>query len=359
MASQNTELDAWLAGEDIFASYELTPENWVAGFDPDRQVVEMKLGPFKRLYLRPAKFTQRFYHQVYPLTVEAWPYRKQVKLFDDFCRIEIALDLRFQATLEYVNRNTEVLDRINTHIQHLYASIIEDKINLELSRLDDGTWVQNGLIDHERNIALSVCEILTQQHIQAEAICKMSASFRDFAEVRLGKDSVYLHVLKKTFEISEETGRERIRQQRFVEQQTLQSKQQELAHAKELAEMQRLVQLQEAEAQVQLLLDKEQQMIRQLEVEERLHVERVDHENKLKTISFEKDLELQQQLEVKRQAAEIVQLNETLAHKALVEERQTQAEILRQQLSRRLWLEAERRDRAHVREDGDEEIEST
>ena len=354
MTSSNTELDAWLAGEDLFAGNELLPENWVAGFDADRQVVEARLGPYKRLFLRPAKFTKRFYHQVHPLKIESWPYRRQVKLFDDFCTIDIALDIRFQATLEYVRRNVEVLENINRHIQTLYLGVIEDKINQELSHLADGSWVQNGLVKHENRIAISVCEILTQQYIQSEAICQMSVTFAEFPEVQLGKDSVYLHVLKKTFELNEQKNQERLRQQHLSEQQALQAKQQELEHLKQMAEMQRIIQLQEAEAQIQLLHEKENHLARQHEVEARMHAERVAHEQNLKTISFETELEVQQQLDAKQRVIELNQLEESLAHQALVEERKTLAEIQRRRLVQQHWQQAEQLDSKANEEVGDE-----
>lgn len=341
MTNSITELDAWLAGQDLVASYDIAPEHWVAGFDPDRQVVEVKLGPFKRLFLRPPKFTKRFYHQIHPLRVETWPYRWQVKLFDDFCTVDIALDLRFQATLEYVNRNLEMLEKINEHIQELYVSVIEDKINQALTRLGDGRWVRTGLGEHEQRIAMTVCEVLTQQYIQAEATCKMNVTFADFSDVRLGRDSVYLHVLERTFELNEQTNLERLRQQRTADALALEVKQQELEHAKKLAEMQRQIQLQEAEAQIQLLLDKEQQIVQQREVETRLHVEKVDHDLKLQDLSWEREEVAHKRIEGKRRAAEVRQMDDNLAHQALLEEKQTIAEIQRRQMVKQYWTAAD------------------
>ncbi|MGY6276502.1 hypothetical protein [Methylomonas sp. MgM2] len=358
MAEPNNELDAWLAGEDLFAANDLSPENWVAGFDVDRQLVEFKLGPVKRLFLRPDKFTKRFYHKVHPLKIESWPYRSQVKLFDDFCAIEIALDLRFQATLEYVRRNAELIEGINQHIRNLYLGVIEDKINQELSKLADGSWVQNGLTQHENRLAISVCEVLTQQHIQAEAVCHMFAEFAEFPEVQLGKDSIYLHVLKKTFELNQQKSQERLRQQRLNEQQAILAKQQESEHLKQLSEMQRVIQLQEAEAQIQLLLEKERQLTRQHEVEVRIHAEQVAHEQNLKTISFETELEVQQQLEAKQRLIELERLDERLAHETLVEERKTLAEIQRRRLIKQHWQQAEQLDTEQDQEAGDEQMET-
>lgn len=342
MNTPNSELEAWLAGEDVFALTVPDPDHWVAGFDADRQLVLLKIGPFQRLFLRPSKFTKRFYHQLYPLNIETWPYRRQVKLFDDFCTVDIALDLRFQATLNYVQKNTEALGAINQHIQELYETVVEDKINLELNKLADGSWVRKGLAEYEKRIAINVCEVLTRQHIQAEAICQMAVSFVDFPEVQLGKESVYLHVLKRTFELNEEKNQELTRQQRYNEQQALLAKQRELEHLKQLAEMQRQIQLAEVEAQIQLLQDKEQQIAQQFEVERRIHAVQVDHEQQLKEMRFESELRTQQTLEARQRQAEAQQMADRLAHQALMEDRQTLAEIQRREAVRQRWRTAGR-----------------
>lgn len=336
----NAELDAWLAGNDIIEEGGLGPEDWVAGFDADRQLVVFKLGPYKRMYLRPTKFSKRFYHQLYPLKIESWPYRRQIKLFDDFCDVDIGIDVRFQATLEYVQRNAEALAAINEHIKHLYADIIEDRVNQELQTLADGAWIHNSLIAHEKRIALSICEALMQQHIQAQAVCKMTVTFAEFPDVQLGKDSVYVNVLKKTFELGQQKVEEIYRQQRIVEQQELLEKQQQLEHMKQLADMQRQIQAHEAKAQLQLLQDKELQIAEQRALERRIHAEQVAHEQQLKDISFDIESQAQQQLNAKQRLVEAQQLSEQLAHQAFMDDKRTQAEIQRHESSQRRWQDA-------------------
>ena len=348
MNQPNTELEAWLAGDDLWESVDQGPEDWVAGFDADRQLVLFKLGPFKRLFLRPQKFRKRFYHQLYPLAIQTWPYRRQIQLFDDFCTLDLQLDIRFQATLAYVQKNAEVLATINRHIEQVYESVIEDKINQALGQLADGSWVQNGLGAHEKRLAVSVCETLTQQYIQAEAVCRMQVSFAEFPDVQLGRDSVYLHVLKKTFEFSQQKQAELERQQQLAQQQTLLAKQEELEHLKQLAEMQRQIQLQEAEAQLQLLQDKEQQMVWQREVERRLHAAQCQHEQQLKEIGLDIELRARQEQEARHRLAETQLTTDRLAHKALLADKHTVAEIERQTTAQERWrgistFEGERR----------------
>jgi hypothetical protein len=340
MSMPNSELEAWLAGSDIFDETNLESDDWVAGFDADRQLVLLKIGPYKRMYLRPNKFTKRFYHQLYPLNIETWPYRRQIKLFDDFCQLDISVDVRFQATLEYAQRNAEAIATINQHIKQLYAEVLEDQVNQTLHTLADGVWIHNGLLGQEKRIALSICETLTQQYIQAQAVCHMVVTFAEFPDVQLGKDSVYVNVLKKTFELSQQKAIEIYRQQRIAEQQELLEQQQQLEHLKQLAEMQRQIHAQEAKAQLQLLQDKELQIAEQRSVERRIHTEQVNHEQQLKDISFDIETKAQQLLKAKHRLVEAQQLTDQLAHQAFIDDKKTQAEIQRRESAQRRWQEA-------------------
>lgn len=335
------DLDKWLAGNDVLDAASSELPIWVAGFDPDRQLVFFKIGPFQRLFLRPLKFTKRFYHRVFPLPVEVWPYRRQIQLFENFCTLDVDLVIRFQATLHYAQQNIEYLEHLTQHIQSVYESVIEDKLNQVLTELADGLWVQNGLGVHERNLVLSVCEILTQQHIQAEALCHISARFVDFPDVQLGRDRVYLQVLKRTFDLNVEKNDEIQRQQALSQQQALIAKQQELEHFKKMAEMQRQLQMAEAEAQIQLLKDKEEQAICLSDVELRLFTQQISYEQRQKEAAFEIELQSRQGLEAKQRMAEKQQLAENLLHQAAMDEQQVLAEIKRKQTATRHWLEAE------------------
>jgi len=340
MSRSNSELEDWLSGSDLPGQQLAVVEQWVAGFDPDRQVVQLKLGPYKRLFLRPAKFTRRFYHQLFPLTIESWPHRWQIPLFDNFCTLDVELDVRFQATLQYVHRNAERVETINSHIQQLYADVVADIVNRELQHLDDGLWVREGLSQHEKRIALELCEFMTMQQIQAEAKCRMTATFAEFPDVQLGKDSVFVNVLRKTFEFNQEKARELLRQQRIAEQMELQEQHRQREHQQQLLEMQRKLQQQQAEAQMQLLLDQEQQLAAQREIERRLHADQVLHQQQLHEIGFDIESQAQQQLQAKQRLLEAQQIAEQLAHQAHVEDKTILAEIERRQAAQQRWQEA-------------------
>lgn len=331
MTNPDTELEEWLSGGDIFQAQYPGSENWIAGFDADRQAVVIKLGPYKRLFLRPQKFTKRFYHQLHPLKIESWSYSRQIKLFDDFCTIDMLLNLRFQATLPYVQRNSELLPAINQHIKHTYADLLDDIVNREMQNLGDGIWVQTGLSSMEKSISTSICELLAIQQIQSQAICSITVSFEEFPAVQLGRDNVYLHVLKKTFEINDCKNREVSRQQRLLEQQELQERQRQLEHLQQLTELELQAQALEAEKNRRLLEEKEDQLARQLAIEKRIHAEQIRHEAQLKELLLDSELRTQEQQQAKQRLAEIQQLNEQLAHQSLIEDKKISAELIRQE----------------------------
>ena len=81
-----TEIDSWLVA--IEPENEITNiEVWEPGFEANRQIVQSKLGPYSKFFLRPENFIKRFYHTIYPLPIEEWQSIEQIKLYDGFCTI--------------------------------------------------------------------------------------------------------------------------------------------------------------------------------------------------------------------------------------------------------------------------------
>jgi len=100
MNDSKTEIDNWLM--TLSSDKENGADDvWESGFEVDRQVVHSKFGPYKKLFLRPEGFVKRFYHTVYPLTIEEWQCTDQVTLYDGFCTIDIVLDVRFQPVVYF------------------------------------------------------------------------------------------------------------------------------------------------------------------------------------------------------------------------------------------------------------------
>lgn len=334
MTEPLNELEAWLAGNDLVDSgYPEFNDDWRADFDPDRQLVLSRLGPVRRLFLRPDKFIKRFYHEIYPLPVESWIHRYETKAFDDFCTLNVALDIRFQATLTYVERYLSEFNAVNSHIKQQYHDILDDVIKRQLRQLNDGEWIRQGLDQHEKQIALEVCELLTLHHIQTQVICTIDVAFAEFPDIALGKDRVYVGVLKKMFELTEEKRLESERQAR-IEKEAM------IAQRLQMAELERAMQAQDAQSQILLLQDRQEQMLKQYLIEEQLHADRLAHEQALEQRRFELQMTAESERQAKNRQAELQHLEDDLAHQAIVADKKIRGEIERKLLTENLWQTA-------------------
>lgn len=335
-----TEMAEWFI-EGALANNELVAlEAWEPVFDADRHLVHTKIGPYSRLFLRPQGFTKRFYHRVYPMPVENWQINRQIQLYDGFCTIDVLLDLRFQATLQYALNNTDVLSGINEHIKATYEDLLINLIDKELLGLSDGSWVQKGVGDIEQRISLAVGELLILQNIQSRALCSIKPTFEEFPDVQLAKENVYLCVLKKSFEFNDAKRTEIFRQEQEAEKQRLEHKQQQIDQLKHDAELERIKQAEEALHRKQLLEDQEKQLLEQFEIEKRMHLERVKHENSLKEITLEAEIEAQQKHETRLQVAEQKAQAEALAHRAKLKAKELEADIAQYENQQARWREA-------------------
>lgn len=348
MNSSRTEIDQWFI-EGTLASGELAvPEVWDPVFDADRQLVHTKIGPYWKLFLRPEGFVKRFYHRVYPLPVENWSVTRQATLYDGFCTIDVALDIHFQASLKYALGHMDILSGINGHIQLTYEDLIINLIDKELLKLSDGAWVQKGVTDIEKRISLAVSEMLILQNIQSQVLCTIKPFFEAFPDVQLAQESVYLCVLKKSYEFNEAKREELFHQENEIEKQKLAHKQKQFEQLNRDAELERLRQAQEAQNKKLLLEEKERQLLEQFDIERRLHAEQVKHDNSLKEITLEAELQEQQKHEARLRLAEQTTQMETLAHQAKLKTKELEADIAKYENQQARWREA--KDKAHAQQ---------
>ncbi|MGZ5015372.1 MAG: hypothetical protein ACXV8U_06215 [Methylobacter sp.] len=342
MNNSRTEIDKWFI-EGTLANDDLAlPEMWEPIFDPDRHLVHTKIGPYWNLFLRPEGFVKRFYHHIHPLPIENWLVTQQIKLYDGFCKIDVILDIRFQATLKYALGNIDILSGINLHIKKTYKDLLINLINKELANLSDGSWVQTGVSDIEKKISLAVSEMLILQHIQSQTHCTLKPSFEDFPDVQLSQESVYLCVLKKSFEFNDTKREELFRQEQEIEQQKLEHKQKQIDQLNRDAELERLKQAQEALNKKLLLEEQEKQLLEQFEIERRIHSEKVKHDNALKEITLEANLQEQQKHEASLRLAEQKTQMESLTHQARLKEKELEADLENQKRREQLYLEMQK-----------------
>jgi hypothetical protein len=348
MNSSGTEIDRWLAEGTLVNDDLSSPEVWEVVFDADRHLVHTKLGPYWKLFIRPEGFVKRFYHHVYPLPVENWRISQQIKLYDGFCTIDATLDIRFQATLKYALGNMDILSSLNNHIKATYEDLLINLIDKELLNLSDGSWVQKGVADIEARISLAVSEMLILQNIQSQTLCSLKPSFEEFPDVQLAQESVYLSVLKRSFEFNDTKREELFRQEQEAEEQRLLHKQKQLDQLNRDAELERSKQAQEALNRKQLLEEREKQLLEQFEIEKRIHIEKLNHANSLKEITLEAELQEQQKHEASLRLAEQKAHTELLAHQAKLKEKELAADIAKYEHQQARWREA--KDKIHAQQ---------
>ena len=326
MTSSKTEIDSWLMALSS-ENERLTDEVWEPGFEVDRQVVHSKFGPYAKLFLRPNNFVKRFYHTVYPLTIEEWRCTDQVKLYDGFCTIDIVLDVRFQATFNYALSNIEILSELNEHIKNAYHDAAFDLVNRELQNLSDGSWVREGLSSVEKKICSAISEMLILQNIQSEVLCQLKPGFEEFPDVAFAKETVYLSVLKKSFEFNEQERDELFRQQQLKEKQKIDHKREQLQQINELAAVERQKQALWAENNKRLLEEKAKQQLEQFEIKQKIHADKVRQNGQLKAMALKIELEEKQAQQILLREKEQQEKDEWIAHQAKLKEKELAADI--------------------------------
>ncbi len=349
MNSVATEIDSWLVSADVdTANTDLSDDVWEAGFEVDRQVVYSKFGAYKKVFLRPQSFVKRFFHTVYPLSIEEWNCTDSVDLYDGFCTIDITLDVRFQATYNYALSNIELLAELNEHIKQAYYGTVTDIVNRELLNLSDGDWVQEGLELIEKRICSKINEMLILQNIQSQVTCRLKPSFEEFPDVQFAKEKVYLSVLKKSFEFSEQQREELFRQQQDEKNQNIDHKRLQLEQINKIAELDRERTAVDAENLKLLLSEKEQHQREQFVIRKRLHSEKVKHNNSLKEMTLSAELEEKEAYQAKLREKEEQEKIELIAHETKLKEKELEAKIAEFEKEQASWRET--KSKVHVEE---------
>ena len=347
MNNSESEIDSWLIA-GVPGINSTLDEVWEPGFEADRQIVLSKFGPYQKIFLRPEKFIKRFYHSVYPLTIEEWQCTEQVKLYDDFCTMDIALDVRFQPTFNYAVSNMEILSELNEHIKSAYYGLAIDIVNRELLNLSDGGWVQDGLEAVEKKIGISISEMLILQNIQSQVVCKLKPSFEKFPDVQFAKETVYLCVLKKSFEFSDQEKEELFRQQQEQEKQKIEHKRKQLKRLNQVAEVDRQKQALDAENNKRFLKQREKLQLEQFEIKKKIHADRIKHNNKLKEMTFIAELEEKARLKAEERASEEEEKLLLITHQVKLKQKELESEIGIYEREQESWREA--KDKTHTEE---------
>ncbi|MDD5631385.1 MAG: hypothetical protein PHI13_05070 [Methylococcales bacterium] len=342
MSSSLSPLDAWLSGET--AGSDPGQLFWDPGFDAERRVVISKLGPYRKLFERPQNFFPRFFHRVYSLPIEDWVMTIKTRLYGGFCTLTTELQIHFQPTLKYIERNLDTLPEVNRQIKSSYESVIKDIVNAELSHLKDGVWVHTGLTDMERQIENVINETLILKHIQCRSVCQLTPAFAELTDDekldgRFTQEAVYLNVMQKNFEFREKQTLELFRQEEELEVLRLEHQQKQLETINQEDAIQRQKQALEAEAVKRQLEEQEAQRIEQHAIEMRLQEQKTRHEMHLKEIELAAEIQYQKEKQIRQQQLDLQKQAQQLEHERMLKELKRDAEMRDYEKERLQWLQ--------------------
>ncbi len=318
---------------------DIESEIWDAGFDVNRQLIFSKLGFYEKVFLRPDSYVKRFFHTCYPLLIENWEIIEQLELYDGFCIMAIKLEVRFQATLAYVEKNIDFLIEINQQIKAAYEEQLLSVVHTELSAISDGLWLKNGLGSIEKKIAALISETLILHHIQAQALCSLKPNFREFPHLQLTKENIHLSLVKKDFEIENKNEQESYRQEIEAENNKIQHKKELLNQLDRDLNIDRRKLVLEAEHKRLILVEQEGMQVEYFAVAERLCAEKIAHENRLKEIHLDADFNQQHILREAEQKDQI----ESLSHQQKLSEHKLQTDTIRYEQQQTHWMQAKER----------------
>ncbi|MDQ7089740.1 MAG: hypothetical protein Q9M50_03735 [Methylococcales bacterium] len=326
--------------EDLFQQeVEIDSSIWDAGFDVNRQLIVSKLGFYEKIFLRPEKYVKRFYHRCHPILIEDWEISEQLQLYDGFCSMGIKLEIRFQATLDYIEKHRNFIIEINQQIKAAYEAQLLSVVRSELNALTDGSWLKNGLGSIEKKIGLLISETLILHHIQAQALCSLKPHFKEFPHIELTKENINISLAKKEFDMENQKQQEVYRQEIETDTKKYRHNQQRLKQLDYELDIERRKLALEAEHERLILVEKEGMQIDYFAIEERLSTDKIAHENRLKEIILEADFN-QQQAQRKADHRELI---ESLSYRHQLGEKQLHADIVRYEQQQKQWLEAKER----------------
>ncbi|HCT98799.1 MAG TPA: hypothetical protein DF614_01580 [Methylococcaceae bacterium] len=338
MNAQNmNNMDFWLTKQETPSHHALmVAETWQPIFEPDRHLVSIKMGPYWRLYERPEGFVKRFYHTVYALPIEKWLLDTHVELYEGFCNVGVRVDIHFQAGIKYALNNMAVLASINAHIQSTYEEALMNSVHDTLLNLPKDVWIRNALGLVEKKIASDMSEMFMLQAIQSRVLCELTPVFKDFPDVILSQEEIYLSLLKKNFEFNQAKRDEHFRQQTEIDNQAREQTQKNIENLEQDARLEREKQATIAANTLRLREEFARQQAALFEVEERIHTEQLAHDSALKEKAFESAMALE-----KKQHAK------TLSQKTQQKEDEITREIMLYEKEQAQWLAAKTKIQAH------------
>ena len=335
MADNQALIQAWLRGEQTSGGVESYA--WDPGFDAERCVVVANFGLAKRVFERPINYTAGFLHKVYALPIEYWSLSITHRLPGGFCDLTANLEVYFQASVAYAQKNSALVAQLNQHIKITFEGVINDLVRTELNVLKEGDWVEQGLSVTEGKIAQGINEALLLAGVQGRARCEVLPTFAvqttDTLEGRIVQDALYQKVMQKDYEFREKQAQTQYQQAEEFERLRLEHVKKQLEVIQQEEEIERQKQALAAEFLRQKLMDQEVHLQQQHEIEVRLQTEKAQHDKALKALELASALAFEKEKQLLEQQLEIERFDNQLAHEQVLKTKRgfEEAAILAQQ----------------------------
>lgn len=276
---------------------ELDAERWDPGFVGDHYVVTARLGPFRKLFLKPRDFTPRIYHRLTELTIEDWSLPVPDLMLGEALRIGVELSVRFQPTLDYARGNPDSLDQLAHAIKLRYQRVLLDMALEELRMLEDPFWLTEGCAGIERRVEILTNEALAAQGIRCRTRCVLTPEFEVLDEVEVENlppwspyRPLYRALLQRQRDLAAEAERRRLEQEAQDEAARLKREHARLALERRETELRQARHEHETERLKAELAAEEALQAERRAAEARQKEEQLRHEQKLREMEIEAEL---------------------------------------------------------------------
>ncbi len=271
-----------------------TDEFWEAGFEGDRRVVISRLGPYRKVFRMPPGYTRRFYQQTYELGIEDWQIPLAPVDLGAFCKVDVAVQVRFQPTIRYVQQNLACLPDTGSHIKSRYQELLKDKIEQVLRQLEDAGWISSGHTRVERDVEAAVNETLTMHSIQCRTRCELQPTFAALEDLAteppaaaLKYQDLYREILRRRRELDDQRSRERFEQAAREQRLKLDHEESLLALFRRQEELRKARELQESERLKAEIAAAEERLSAQRQSEARRREQQIQHESRLNLMEID------------------------------------------------------------------------
>ena len=273
---------------------------WLTGFEGDRRVVLARIGPYRRLFLRPQHHILRLHHRIYDLAIEDWRLPLDAPRLGPLCTLTASLSIRFQPTLAFAREHVEQIANLGNYIRSRYRTLLQDAAEQALLALESRDWLEQGHEAVQELIEDIVHELLAIRDIQSRCRCRIEVSFAHLDTARLEEElhsidpkrsRMARQILRHQRTTAEHSAQEQLEQHILDDRLRLERQERLVDLLKEETRVRQRHQEQESALAREDLKGEEARQMERLESEIRQRLERVRHEHELKRLELESAFE--------------------------------------------------------------------